>query len=675
MIPPPSPERFREAMGASPVSARSAHYLYRASLEDFLRDVLQGRLVPLLEERFDELEHHAVDGSELDAWKNSLPQLALVLSDARFVGQHIFVELRMPLNGRRCDALLTGRSEGDEATAVVVELKQWQQVKRSAIAEDVAIGTKTRQHPSAQVRDYVGYLRHYHSAFVHEGVRAVGCAFLHDMTHAPSIEILRDAATFGSLPIDYPLFTRTQREAMASWLLVHLGGGDGAVVADAVARGGPCVSTMVLDMVSDVIRGEREWQLIDEQRQAYMRVITAVELAKANGEKSVVIVRGGPGTGKSVIAIQLLAHAAAKGWRVVHASGTQAFQKNLQGKTEKLAGDILKRVFSVKTKSALPVKDLFCTFADIASQGEENVLDLVVADEAHRLWKRRLKTIGPGRRIEIPGVAPMVEEMIRASRVTAFFLDDNQSVRAEEIGRAQVIKEHARAMGVKIHEVDLNLQFRCNGSESYVRWVDALFGFDARVDLAWRRYEGYTLHVDATMEELVTRFETHRRAGARCRLVAGFCWGWSDPIGSTLVKDIKDPRLGSWEGAWIERSDQSLPPQQHRYYRWANEDACFEQVGSIYSVQGFEFDHVGVIWGDDLVWRDGAWRADVSKNCDRQFKQELKRAGIDPVEKLRNVYRVLLTRGMKSTSVLVLDAETRAHVQELLRDERRAVVA
>jgi hypothetical protein len=164
-------------------------------------------------------------------------------------------------------------------------------------------------------------------------------------------------------------------------------------------------------------------------------------------------------------------------------------------------------------------------------------------------------------------------------------------------------------------------------------------------------------------------------AGMKCRIVAGYCWRWSKPgPGNKLVHDVTDERFGGWSAPWIEKTGQARQPLDNQYFRWANEDDYYEQVGSIYSVQGFEFDHVGVIWGEDLVWRTDHWEAHLDKNKDKTFKRDIALSGgADAATiKLRNVYRVLLTRGMQGTSVFVLDAETRAKVQSMLESQRVA---
>jgi hypothetical protein len=655
------------------VAKRTGDALYRGTLREFLRDLDQRTLIPTLTSRFSEVYYSAVSAAERASWEASLPALAEVLRDQRFERGVVFVELRMPLCARRADVVLTGRAADGNPSTVVIELKQWESVRKSALPEDVAVGSSSRQHPSAQARDYVSFLRHYHSAFSDGGCMLSGCAFLHAMSERSSMALLRDPVIFGSMPTDHPIFFQRESRLLATWLAERLCGGDGAAAADAIENGVVRPSEKLLDMVVQAIQGTFEWKLLDEQRRAFIIILTAVEIARASGEKTVVIVRGGPGTGKSVLAVQLLAHAAAKHWRVTHATGSQALQINLQARTMDFVDGLMKRVYNVKYKKQLPVERMFCTFADVARVDTENALDLVVADEAHRLWDFR-KTEFRGY-LKLLSDVPMAEEIMRASRVCAFFLDDNQSVRAGEIGRSSVLKAHAARLGIKVVEVDLNIQFRCNGSESYVHWVDHLLGFERDNDLQWLRFGGYDFVLAHSMPEMVASLERHRLLGERCRLIAGYCWKWSDPIGSSLVDDVDDPRFGGWKGPWIERTEQSRSPQENRYYRWATNESVAHQVGSIYSAQGFEFDRVGVIWGEDLVWRSDRWVANMKKNQDGVFKRAVTKAKADPVEKLRSVYRVLLTRGMRGTSLFVLDDETREQVSSLLALPRIAAAA
>lgn len=657
----------RDASNALPSASQ---YLYRAALPEFIDDVREEKLTKLLEERFRASYRSAPSDAETGSWTRSLAALSAVLDRPAFRSPEVFIELRMPLSGRRCDVLLTGTNLSRAPSAVVIELKQWETARPCALPEQVSIGERARQHPSVQARDYVAFLQYYHSAFTTGSpkIELSGCAYLHNMTDEKSVAHLRDTSVFGEVPKDYPLFAANDRDAFATWLEARLCHGDGRAASERIATGLPMPSTKLLDVVAQAVEGTFEWRLLDEQRSVFSAIRASVESARQRADqKTVIIVRGGPGTGKSVLAIQLLGHGARQGWRVVHSTGSQAFQTNLQGKTLSFSTPLMKRLFASKTKKALPVAELFCTFADVGRVSTANAFDLVVADEAHRVWDfRRIKF--PNGTVRPQSTVPLVREMIRATRVSAFFLDDNQAVRAGEVGSSRSIRAMAVEEGADIIEFDLNTQFRCGGSESYIRWVDAQLGFRplAEADLEWRDYDGYDFRLVSSVETMDAMLRAHRAANNRCRIVAGYCWKWSPPVNGKPPKDLTDRRFGAWSGAWIEKTGQSQKPLDNQYFRWANEDSYYEQVGSIYSVQGFEFDYVGVIWPEDLVWRGDRWVAQLEKNKDKVFKRDVRSSGIDAVEMLRNVYRVLLTRGMKGTYVFVLDEETRERVKRAL---------
>ena len=575
----------------------------------------------------------------------------------------------MPLNGRRCDALLTGRSP-EGASAVIVELKQWSFVSHSHLSEHVFAGSRNVLHPSVQVRDYVETLKHYHSAFTGEGepIALHGAAYLHDMPLKGDRAGLRDHELFGPLQKEYPLFYAHESRAFAKWLARRLVPGPGKPVADRIRKGAPLPSPKLLDRVVECIKGQKDWRLLDEQKTAYFAIRHAVQMAQAHGEKKVFIVRGGPGTGKSVLAIQLLADAARQHWKVVHATGSKAFQTVLQARTQAFSLEMMKKIHNAKTKKALPVDNLFATFANVAKLGanDPDRLDLVVCDEAHRLWKfRRIKY--PSGTVKWLSDRSMIDEVIASSRVSVFFLDDNQSVRAGEIGHSSLIVERIKALGIK-HEVhDLDAQFRCAGSTSYIHWVEGVLDFRQGLDHEWKEESVYRSRIWDDVEQMDAHLRRLCDEGRRCRLVAAYCWKWSKPDAlGKLPHDLADDRFGEWSGAWIAKTGLNLRPLDHQYYKWATFDEAYEQVGSIYSVQGFEFDDIGVIWGEDLVWRENEWVAQIDQNKDNAFKKELRNSGADPVEKLRNVYRVLLTRGMQSTHLFILDDETRDHVRACL---------
>jgi hypothetical protein len=315
------------------------------------------------------------------------------------------------------------------------------------------------------------------------------------------------------------------------------------------------------------------------------------ERAAASGEKSVLIVTGGPGTGKSVIAAHLLVRLAqGDRYRVAHATGSKAFTTNLR---------------ALVPGSGSAVFRYFNNFR--AHETPENALDVLICDEAHRIRKSSNDRYTPkARRSDLS----QVEELIRAARVGVFLLDQRQNVRPDEIGTVEAIRAAAAKMGVPQRVVPLDAQFRCNGCSAYIEWVDRLFSEGPQPVGGWLAAGDYDLRVfdrPAAMERALGERIAARHTG---RLAAGFCWPWSDPNrDGTLVDDVI---IDEWRKPWNEKAPEqrrkpgAAPrPNRHPYYLWATQPDRVREVGCIYSAQGFEFDYCGIILGNDLVWREG----------------------------------------------------------------------
>lgn len=287
-----------------PEPIAGTQHLYREPIATFLSDIASGELTASLSTRFTQLEGKAPEPGEVGAWKHSLPALAEVLRDERLQGSEIFVELWMPIGGYRCDAVLTGRNVDLENAAVVVELKQWTHADKSKYHNEVWVMNASKVHPCAQVAGYVGALRHSNSAFVDDGVRVTGCAWLHNLTDRRATAILRDVHAFGPALRECPLFVKGEERRFAEWLHAELGHGEGRNAASLIAAGRRKPSEKLLDLVVETVRGEHEWRLIGNQLVVFNRIVYAVEQARSTDVRTVVLVQGAPGTGKSVLAIQ-----------------------------------------------------------------------------------------------------------------------------------------------------------------------------------------------------------------------------------------------------------------------------------------------------------------------------------------------------------------------------------
>lgn len=255
---------------------------------------------------------------------------------------------------------------------------------------------------------------------------------------------------------------------------------------------------------------------------------------------------------------------------------------------------------------------------------------------------------------------PQVAELIDAARVPVFLLDQHQVVRAGETGTPELVRATAREMGLDVVEVSLDAQFRCGGSRTYEEWVLRLLGLDPGGPIPWdgdTYFEARLADSAAGLEEFL---KLKASEGYGARLTAGFCWPWSDPRSDgSLVDDVI---IGEWRRPWNVKGDRAVggaPPAS----LWATDPAGFDQVGCIYTAQGFEYDWNGVIFGPDLVWRGDRWVVQRSASKDPGLR------GVDDTTAdslLRNVYKVLLTRGMVGTVIYSVDAETQSQLQSLL---------
>lgn len=636
--------------------------LWRGSLREFIRSAESGSIAGELGGAFARVYDHPPSESEHRSWSNSLPALASALrtmgrqdvgvsiSSARAVADApsraalagsvgVSAEYHLPLSNRRLDVLLCGRGADDRRRAVVVELKQWSQV---ALADDfetnVLVDGRERLHPSQQALGYADWLADYHSTFVSGDVVAGACSFLHNLA-VEDAEALRHTR-FSETLARSPLFAADEDLELSGFVAHQVGGGEGTETLDLIASGKFHPSPRVLASLEAVMERNARWHLLDEQRQAYNAIMAEVRRLARRAGHSAVLVRGAPGTGKTVIAVQVLADAMRLGLRAGHFTGGKAFTTALRAQF-KGADKLFQWNMNLRNARA-------------------QELDVALIDEAHRI--RETSDIRYTPRSE-RGRRTQIDELVSAAKVAVFLLDENQFVRPDELGSTALVVETCRKRGIPLRTYDLATQFRCGGCTDYIAWVDRLLGFASAEPAPWRRR--YRFELAGRPEDLDSLVREARGGGPSARIVAGFCWRWSPRRADGKLED--DVVIGNWKRPWNanRESKRRYTPSNDPYTLWAETDAGLDQVGCIYSAQGFEFERVGVIWGPDLVWRTDKWVAQPDESYDRAV------TGADSMLQLvRNAYRVLLTRGTTTTRVLCLDPETRAHVAGALEAAR-----
>lgn len=591
--------------------------------------------------------------AEQASWRSSLPVLARDLHDAGLDQVEVLVEHTLPLTSKRADVVLAGvHPTTRRPSYVVVELKQWSRATTFEgdphLVDVAGMPGSPKLHPVAQVRGYWEYMTDFLVALADQPDALVGAAYLHN-AHDPLA--VRD---LGSYPMDARgrLFTGADRGAWLDFLRSRLDPGvSGVASADHLLTSHVAPSKQLLAVAADEVRDREQFRLLDEQELAVRLVHHEVRRARASDHKRVVVVSGGPGSGKSVIALSLLGELAREQRTVLHATGSQSFTQTMR---------------RVVGKGSTRTKNLFQYFNSFMS-AEKNGLDVLVLDEAHRI---RLTSANRWTKAQDRSGKAQVDELLDAARVPVFLLDEHQVVRPGEMGSLHEITSHAEAAGLEVVHVNLDGQFRCGGSEVYLDWVLRLLGLREGGPIPWTgdAQSPFEVRVADSPEEMeaflsAKRQERDGKPGYSARMAAGYCWPWSDPVDGQLVPDV---RIGSWARPWNAKGERRVgdaPPST----LWATEDGGFGQVGCVYTAQGFEYDWSGVILGPDLVWRDGHFTTVRSANKDPMFRSTKSVDDAAFVRLVRNTYKVLLTRGMVGAVVYSTDEETREALRRLVR--------
>ncbi|MFE0349480.1 SAV_2336 N-terminal domain-related protein [Streptomyces griseoluteus] len=623
------------------MSATFGGALLRASAGAVAADARDGSLFLLLSDRYVRAFGRRPTASQARAWERGLPALAGCLIDAGLSEVEMLVEFALPMNSRRVDVILSGLDPVGSAPAyVLVELKQWTVARPDTNDPALcSVGTDTFLvlNPIDQVQRYREYLIKFNSLLARHPERVSGAVYLPNATEAGVDGLRAIEHDDGSR-----LFTGERRAEFLTYLRGRFKGGrSGAEAADQLLLGKLLPPSKLTAVAAQEVQ-EGQFILLDEQQIAYRTALDAVRKAQRSAHKEVVVITGGPGTGKSVIALHLLGDLYRQGVPALHATGSQSLTKTLR----KVAGSRKREV-----------QDLFKYFNSFMT-AQENSLDVLICDEAHRI---RETSANRYTRASLRTGRPQIDELIDVARVPVFLLDEHQVVRPGEIGTVAEIVGAAGRKGLPFRVVALDSQFRCGGSDVYLNWVVRLLGLETGGPTLWEPDGRMQLLVADSPEEMEAFLDDRRSEGYGARMTAGYCWPWSpEPRpGDPLPLDVT---IGDWARPWNLRGDRSVsgaPPAA----LWATDPTGSGQVGTIYTAQGFEFDWSGVVIGPDMVWRGDRFVTDRKSSKDPVLGRTVANEEADRL--IRNTYKVLLTRGMAGTVVYSTDAETRAKLLEL----------
>lgn len=622
----------------------SALIIYHSKKSEFLSHVFRDDIDTIVSRQFQSVTGRSPNPGEVQAWKFSLPEMAKVLSDEEIPEDAgVGIEFQLPMSAMRVDFVITGEDSEAQAKLIIVELKQWSESRRSE--KDAIIwarrggprGETEGPHPSYQAWSYAAYLQDFNEAIQAGEVELKPCAYLHN--HPRDGEI--DHAHYSEYMSRAPLFLARERAKLQAFIREHVRHGDRRNLLYVVESGRIRPSKQLADCVRGLLQGKPEFTLIDGQKVVY-EAILAADL-KAEHRKQVVIVRGGPGTGKSVIAINALA--------------TLLERKRNARYVSKNAAP--RAVYAARLSGSLKksrINNLFSGSGAFIGLDEE-IYDTLIVDEAHRLNAKSglYGNLGDDQ----------TREIIRAAKCVVFFVDDDQRVTMNDVGRTSVLLDRAREVGAEIIEPEpLSSQFRCNGSDGYLAWLDDTLAIRATANtlLDSREFDFRVLDNPKDLHDLI---ELKNQSNNRSRVVAGYCWKWPSKKNPSAW-DIEIPEFG-YRRRWNLDEDASL---------WIIAPDSIDQVGCIHTCQGLEVDYVGVIIGPDLSYRNGNIVTDAGKRAssDQSVKGLKSMLRTDPLRArelgdmiVKNTYRTLLTRGMKGCYVYCTDKPLANYLRSRLK--------
>ena len=607
--------------------------VYNATKADFLNDVLTNEIENIVLKNVKLKLNRGVGIAEIRSWASSLSYMDRIMQDAMIPNDcGIAIEYQIPQTGKRIDFIISGQNEDSKDSVILIELKQWSEAKltsKDSIVETFVggrIGEHT--HPSYQAWSYATLLQGFNEVVYKENIQLHPCAYLHNY--------VEDGVIRNEFYAEYinkaPVFLKSDAVKLREFIKKHVRYGDRTNILYRIENGKIKPSKMLADSITKMIKGNREFVMIDDQKVVYENAIALAKIANEKN-KQVLIVKGGPGTGKSVVAINLLVE-------------LTKLEKLTQYVSKNAAPRAVYEARLTGSVRATEIRNMFRgSGAFIGSPANE--YDALIVDEAHRLNKFSglFGNLGENQ----------IKEIINASKFSIFFLDEDQRVTLKDIGQKEEIIKWAHLSKASITELELNSQFRCNGSDGYLAWLDNTLQIRETVnqDLSGVDYDFRVLDNPTELRELI--FEKNN-INNRARLVAGYCWKWPSKKDFNAY-DIEFPEY-DFRMKWNLTEDGST---------WIISPKSVNEVGCIHTCQGLEVDYIGVIIGDDLFVRNGVVITDASKrassdNSVKGYKKLMKENPEEAKEQLdliiKNTYRTLMTRGMKGCYIYCTDEET-----------------
>ena len=621
--------------------------VYEGIKSRFIEDVNLNRIVNKIYEKYQKFFGRTSE-SQLNSWKNSMQYMRGVLDDNEIPDNAgVAIEFNIPTTSKRIDFILSGRDKVRKDNVIIIELKQWESCEAVNNKDGIVItytggGIREVAHPSYQAMSYANLIKDFNETVQLDNIDLHPCAFLHNYDLREEDPIC--STQYQEYIKEAPMFGANDFEKLRNFIKKYIVEGDDRELLYKIENGRIRPSKRLQDSLVKMLQGNKEFNMIDEQKVIYEDAIAMAIDTVSTNSKNVLVVQGGPGTGKSVLAINLLVELTKRNMTSFYVTKNAAPRAVFR---DKLKG----------TYTMTYINNLFQGSGQFVD-AEKNEIDVLIVDEAHRLNAKSgmFQNLGENQ----------IKEIINASNFSVFFIDEDQKVTLKDIGSVDEIKKYANELGAGIKIVELESQFRCNGSDGYLAWLDNVLMIRSTANYDMEDFQ-YDFRVIDNPNEIRRLIEEKNKENNKSRMVAGYCWNWiTEGKNNPNIHDIVIPEY-NFEMSWNLGNSQT----------WAIDPMSVNEMGCIHTCQGLEFDYVGVIIGEDLRYEDGCIVTNSSKRAatDQSLKGINKIAheqGIEYANKLadsiiKNTYRTLMTRGMKGCYVYCVDKGLQEYLKSKIK--------
>lgn len=610
---------------------------YNESLKNFYTHINQN----VIEQKIIEKLRINVGESERRSFRVSLPAIANALRNANIPDDvEIALEYRIPLTNRRIDFIIAGADESGKNHIIICELKQWDEVTHTDMNDIVLVKGQEYVHPSWQAYSYGSTLSNFNEYIEKNNIEVNTCTFLHNYKRKYINELCHKVYETG-LKKAQP-FISDEYVELSNFISKYIKTKSNKNLLFEIENGKIKPSKMLADALASMLNGNQEYELINEQRIVYSNLLKSIKDKIRENKKQVFIVRGGAGTGKSLICIQLLANLIkTKGLKTFYVSKSGYVRENY---FSKLTNNVPQHSF---------LKTLFkgsSAFIDSIS----NEFDVLIVDEAHRLTEKSKQSwFYRGEN--------QIKEIINASKISIFFIDETQNIDIKDFGTIENIIKYAKELDAEIHceeKFILKSQFRCNGSDDYIAWLEAVL-YNQPFIFSGEQLNYDIQVIDDILEWKNSILEKNNNSQLPSRMLSGDVFEWK----SRDNKNAIDINIKNFSAQW------------NKTKAFATDPKSINEVGCIHTSQGMEFEYVGLIIADDLLYRNGKIITDYTKHpigateFKRPHARKINSNDLEIIDRIiRNTYKVLFTRGQRGCYLYIVDDALRQYFKDQIKN-------